>query len=216
MNKILTTCIAIVAILFSTYQLKAQEVEKLFNGKDLSNWNFVLENDDAKPENVFFVQDGLINITGDPIGYMYTKNKYSNFHLHAEWRWPNGVESNSGIFLLIEDPANPFPRGIECQLKAGIAGDLVLLNGSNLAEYKLPAGQERPRFPVVKKLKDSSEKPASQWNEANIYCRDGIITVYINGVYQNKGTNPVKEGNIGLQSEGKNIQFRNVTLTPLP
>ena len=216
MHKKQLTIILTAITLLATCHIKAQEIEKLFNGKDLSNWNFVLENDNAKPENVFFVQDGLINITGDPIGYMYTKDKYSNFHLHVEWRWPNGVESNSGIFLLIEDPANPFPRGIECQLKAGIAGDLVLLNGSNLAEYKVPAGQERPRFPVVKKLKDSSERPASQWNEANIYCRDGIITVYINGAYQNKGTNTAKEGYIGLQSEGKNIQFRNVTLTPLP
>ena len=42
---------------------------------------------------------------------------------------------------------------------------------------------------------------------------DGVITVYINGVYQNTGTNKVKEGHIGLQSEGKEVEFRNVTLT---
>ena len=43
--------------------------------------------------------------------------------------------------------------------------------------------------------------------------KDGVITVYINGVYQNTGTNKVKEGHIGLQSEGKEVEFRNVTLT---
>ena len=49
--------------------------------------------------------------------------------------------------------------------------------------------------------------------EANIFVKDGVITVYINGVYQNTGTNKVKEGHIGLQSEGKEVEFRNVTLT---
>ena len=43
--------------------------------------------------------------------------------------------------------------------------------------------------------------------------KDGVITVYINGLYQNTGTNKVKEGHIGLQSEGKEVEFRNVTLT---
>ncbi len=101
---------------------------------------------------------------------MYTKKKYSNFKLHVEWRWPKGVESNSGIFVLIEEANNPFPNGIECQLKAGDAGSFVLLGGSDLLEFELPAGAaERPAFPVVQKAKESSEKPAGEWNEANIF-----------------------------------------------
>ena len=62
-------------------------------------------------------------------------------------------------------------------------------------------------------MNPSSEKPAGEWNEANIFVKDGVITVYIDGVYQNTGTNKVKEGHIGLQSEGKEVEFRNVTLT---
>jgi len=99
-------------------------------------------------------------------------------------------------------------------LKAGSAGDLVLLGGSDLAEYKLPAGAtERPAFPVVAKQKESNEKPVGEWNKAKIEVKDGVITIYINGVLQNKGTNKVKEGYIGLQSEGGPIQFRNLTVT---
>lgn len=209
--------IAVTALLLTTLfcgNANAQEVEKLFNGKDLSNWNFVLEKDTPPAAEVFSVRDGMIHITG-PLGYMYTKKKYGNFHLQAEWRWPNGVESNSGIFLLIKDPKNPFPNGIECQLHAGDAGDFVLLGGSDLAEFKNPKDEPRPAFPVVKKAKESTENLPGTWNKADIYCRNGVIMVYINGVYQNKGTCKVKEGYIGLQSEGKDIQFRNVTLTPL-
>lgn len=214
MKTSISTLALIIAVFLSSCGNKP-ETEKLFNGKDLSNWNFVLDSSELKASDVFSVRDGLIHITG-PLGYMYTNKKYSNYHLHAEWCWPDGVESNSGIFLLIEDPKTPFPNGIECQLKAGDAGDFVLLGGSNLAEFVNPEGEPRPAFPVVKKKESSSEKKAGEWNSADIHCKDGEITVYINDVLQNKGTNTVKEGYIGLQSEGADIQFRNVTLTPLP
>ncbi|MDR1675932.1 MAG: DUF1080 domain-containing protein, partial [Tannerella sp.] len=42
---------------------------------------------------------------------------------------------------------------------------------------------------------------------------DGQITVYINGVLRNTGTSPVREGYIGLQSEGSKIAFRNMTVS---
>ena len=107
----------------------------------------------------------------------------------------------------------PFPTCIECQLHAGDAGDFVLINGSDLKEYFQRRGETRPDFPVVKRYAESSENPTGEWNEANIFVRDGVITVYINGVLQNIGTSLVKKGNIALQSEGGPIEFRNITLT---
>ena len=210
MKKNLFSSIALAATLLLGLPMgvSAQKTHKLFNGKNLNNWNFVVEKNAAPAEQVFGIQNGVIHIKGQPFGYMYTKEKYSNYKLHVEWRWPDGA-SNSGIFLLIADPRNPFPNGIECQLHAGDAGDFVLLGGSELAEFEGP----RPEFPVVKKAHDSSEKPVGEWNEANIFVKNGVITVYINGVYQNTGTNKVKEGFVGLQSEGHDVQFRNVTLT---
>ncbi|MDR1257770.1 MAG: DUF1080 domain-containing protein [Tannerellaceae bacterium] len=191
----------------------AQKTEKLFNGKNLSNWNFIMAGNNEVPANqVYYVQNGVIHIKGNPLGYMYTKEKYGDCRLHLEWRWPEEA-TNSGIFLLIEDTKNPFPNGIECQLAAGNAGDFVLLGGSDLAEFQAPHGIPRPNFPSVKKTNPSSEKPVGEWNEANIFIKDGTITVYINGVYQNTGTNKVKSGHIGLQSEGKDIEFRNLTIT---
>ncbi len=214
MNKMVSLAIVAASFLGLSHSADAQKAVKLFNGKDLSNWNFVVDKNAVPADQVFSVENGVIHIKGNPFGYMYTKEKYSDYKLHVEWRWPEGIESNSGIFLLIADPKNPFPNGIECQLHAGDAGDFVLLGGSDLVEYHQRPGTERPQFPVVKKHTESSEKPAGEWNEANIFVKDGVITVYVNGVYQNTGTNKVKEGFIGLQSEGKDVQFRNVTLTP--
>lgn len=206
--------LAVMAAAFLCFgEADAQQTTKLFNGKDLSNWNFVVDKNAVPAEQVYTIKDGMIHISGH-LGYMYTKEKYDNYKLHVEWCWPEGVASNSGIFLLIADPKNPFPNGVECQLHAGDAGDFVLLGGSDLAEFQIRPGVARPAFPVVKKTNPSSEKTAGEWNEANIFVKDGTITVYINGVYQNTGTNKQKEGYIGLQSEGKDILFRNVTVTP--
>lgn len=216
MKRCLIASLAFTFLLAGSMTLQAQKIEKLFNGMDLSNWNFVVDKNSVPAEQVFSVKDGLIQVAGQPFGYMYTKEKYGNYKLHVEWRWSDGKTANSGIFLLIEEPKNPFPNGVECQLHAGDAGDFVLLGGSDLIEYQGKPGEPRPQFPVVKKHTDSTEKTPGEWNEANIFVKDGTITVYINGVYQNTGTNKVKEGFIGLQSEGGPVQFRNVTVVPFP
>ena len=191
------------------------QTEEIFNGKDLSNWNFVVDGNKVAADKVYSVKDGNILIQGDPFGYMYTKKKYKNYTLELEWSWI-GEGTNSGIFLAIAktESGNPFPNAIECQLKSGIAGDFVLLGGSDLNEYVVPA-EGRPAFPVIQKREASNEKPIGEWNKAKIEVRDGKITIYINGTLQNQGTNKVKEGYIGLQSEGGPIQFRNLKLTTL-
>ena len=205
----------LVIFIFLSFGVKSQNTINLFNGNDLTGWNCVVENNNIPVSDVFFVRDGILTISGQPFGYMYTTEKYGNYHLQVEWRWPLGKESNSGIFLFVEDILSPFPKCVECQLMAGKAGDFVLINGSDLAEYKDQPNTPRPKFPVIPKANPSSEKPAGEWNKADIYCYNGTVIVYINGIYQNKGTSNVKEGHIALQSEGDHIQFRNVTLTPL-
>jgi len=187
--------------------------EKLFNGKDLSNWGFVVDGDKAPAESVYTVYDNAIMITGVPFGYMYTKKKYKDYTLELEWKWL-GEATNSGIFMMIAQTqaGNAFPKAIECQLQGGNAGDFVMLSGSDLDEYVEP-DSGRPAFPVIRKRTASNEKPVGEWNKAKIEVQDGKITIYINGVLQNQGTNKVKEGHIGLQSEGGPIQFRNLILT---
>jgi hypothetical protein len=190
-----------------------QQSTEIFNGKDLSNWNLVVENDAVPANEVYSVNDGVITIIGQPFGYMYTKGKYKNYTLELEYRWVDNA-TNSGIFILIEDPTNPFPKGVECQLKAGLAGDFVLLAGSDLDEYTLPEGiTERPDFPVIDKKETSSEKPTGEWNKVKIVVEDGVVTVFINDVLQNRATSKVMEGYIGLQSEGGPIQFKNIVLS---
>lgn len=208
---------SIIMLLFSlafTGAVHAQKTIDLFNGRDLSNWNLFVDKGKLSAEEVFTVKDGVIHCVGNPFGFMYTKETYKNFRLHVEWRWPE-KKSNSGIFLFVQEPAKLWPNAIECQLHAGDAGDFVLLGGSDLKEFVLPKGEKRPDFPVIAKKAPSNEMEPGEWNNADIICKNGNITVYINGTLQNKGSKPMyKEGHIALQSEGGEVEFRNVRLTP--
>ena len=211
MRKTFYSAMLLAAILFSGCTTSGGS--DFFNGKNLSNWEFILEDATVSPNDVFKVVNGSIYIKGEPLGYMYTKDKYENYNLELEYKW-DGEATNSGVFLIIEDPTNPFPKGIECQLMDQKAGDFVLLGGSDMAEYQLPEGEtERPQFPVIERNTESAEKPAGEWNKIEISVYDGVIDVFVNGVHQNTGTSPATVGHIGLQSEGGGIYFRNLILT---
>jgi hypothetical protein len=212
--KTFFSLITVAGLLFPTVSATAQNAAPqvniktvlLFNGKDLSNWEFKLKDPKVKPSEVFAVKDGVIQIKGDPFGYMRTKEVYSDYLLHVEWRWP-GEATNSGVFVHAQLPDTIFPRCIECQLQAGNAGDFICANGSDMNE------RVDKSIRKIKKAGDSSEKPAGEWNTMEVTCKGNTIEVYVNGVLKNKGTgvNPSK-GFICLQSEGKLVEFRNVWL----
>ena len=188
---------------------KKQKTEtiKLFNGTDLNNWALYLKDPSVDPARIFTAENGVIHISGNPFGYMRTKDSYSDYTLRLEYRWP--VEaSNSGVFIHVQLPDTIWPKCVECQLKAGSAGDFVCMNGSDMNERK------DKNVRSVKKLENSSEKPAGEWNTMEIACLANTITVYVNGVLQNKATGlNLNSGHICLQSEGKDVEFRNVLLT---
>lgn len=181
----------------------------LFNGKDLNNWTFYLKDRTVDPETVFKVENGIIHISGNPFGYMRTRESFADYKLHVEWRWPS-EPTNSGVFVHAQIPDTIWIKCIECQLKAGSAGDFVCMNGGDMDEHINKAAWS------VSKLATSSEKPAGEWNTMEVTCKNNTIEVLVNGVLQNKGTNlNVISGSICLQSEGKDIEFRNIFLDPV-
>lgn len=183
-------------------------VEKtvLFNGTDLSGWVCVLDpSTDVDPSQVYGVKDGNIYIEGNPFGYLRTDRKYADYTLHVEWRWV-GEGTNSGIFHRVQDGDKLWPEAIECQLCMGKAGDFVMLGGSKISEIECVGA-----YPVKERAGDF-ENPVGEWNVAEVTCKGGAITVYINGQLQNECTSELTEGYIALQSEGGPIEFRNIYL----
>ena len=59
-KKIVSMAVMAAALLGLANGAQAQKTTKLFNGKDLSNWNFVVEKNAVPAEQVYSVKDGLI------------------------------------------------------------------------------------------------------------------------------------------------------------
>jgi hypothetical protein len=208
-KSVIITTTLIITLLATTIVSFAQTKEKtilLFNGKNLKNWAFHLKDASVDPATTFSVKNEIIHITGSPFGYMRTKKMYSDYKLHVEWRWPSEA-TNSGVFIHTQLPDTIWPKCVECQLFNGNAGDFIC-NSIDMDE------RTNKSVKVVKKMAATSEKPAGEWNIMEVTCRANTIEVTVNGVLQNKGTNLTEtEGYICLQSEGKDIEFKNVFLT---
>jgi hypothetical protein len=184
----------------------------LFNGRDFSGWELRTE-PAAAIGSVFSVQPGgVIAASGAPLGFLATTASYRNYRLHVEWRWP-GKTGNGGVLLHIsEGPLDRvWPLSQQVQTKFGAVGDLLPMAGASFAE---PLTGDKP--PLKAHVAASSEKPAGEWNSADIVSRDGTIEVTVNGVLQNRISNAApREGRIGFQLEGTPYELRHVTLVPL-
>jgi hypothetical protein len=68
----------------------------------------------------------------------------------------------------------------------------------------------------IPNLTDGSEKPVGQWNTLIIECLDNAIKVWVNQDLVNHGFNATtRQGQIALQAEGSEVEFRKVLLTPI-
>lgn len=186
----------------------------LWNGKDFTGWKLFVPDESIDVNDIWSVRNGVIYCSGKTNGYMRTEAKYENYYLHVEWRWPS-EPTNSGVLLHATGPDKIWPRAIECQLKAGSAGDFVLMNGTGITIDGENKQNPQQQYVVIPKKEQSSEKPAGQWNTYDIYCNADSISCYVNGKLQNEGTAPTDtSGAICLQSEGGPIEFRYIYQVP--
>jgi hypothetical protein len=171
----------------------------------------------ATPDSVWALRpDGVLAVAGKPSGYFATRANYTNYRLHAEWRWP-GKPGNAGVLLHVASGPKDgvWPLSQQVQTKNGFAGDLLPMAGASFTEPLTTAPGAYPR--IKGHVGADSEKPAGEWNSMDVVCQDGAIEVSINGVAQNRVTGATpREGKIGFQLEGAPYELRNVTVTRLP
>jgi hypothetical protein len=216
--KTLLKPIVILSMIFVALSCNTDNKIELFNGSDLDNWNIIVSNDEVAPADLFYVKDGVMNTSGQPFGYIRTKTAFSNYQLHLEWRWTD-KPANSGVLINVQGEEIVFPHCVECQLKEGSAGDIVLMGRGatiRVRDSLYTVTSDEHRYLSIPKLEKSSEKPAGEWNSYDITSLDGVLEVVVNGVLQNRGTDMVpSNGNIALQSEGGPLQFRNIYMVQL-
>lgn len=196
------------------------ETVKLFDGKSLDGWDYYLVDPDVKMDDVWSVRDGMIVCKGKPMGYLATKKDYTNFRLLVEWRYAPGVEpSNSGVLMRINGKPKGLPRCVEAQLKHKSVGDFWAFDG-----FEISGDPQRTTKKVHDKWgeltgiakKADNEKPSGEWNTYEIIADGPTVTLIVNGKQLNQATDcEITPGKIGLQSEGGEIHFRKVELTPI-
>lgn len=158
------------------------------------------------------VSDGVLTIKGQPIGYLRTAEKYTNYVLRLQWRFdPAKGAGNSGVLLRMVGADKVWPKSVEAQLESGNAGDFW-----NIDEVKMTTAKDRLKGRNTKHTR-AAERPLGEWNEYEIIVNHSEITLFVNGQELNHATD-VEEvpGYICLQSEGAQIQIRDIRLLPLP
>jgi len=226
MKKICLVLISLMLIASTEADAK-KKGKTLFNGKDLTGWHAdVPEMDNnsviASP---FIVRNGLLVSMGKPGGHLITDKIYRNYRLEVEYRFA-AKPGNCGVLVHASTPRalyKMFPKSIEVQMQHQSAGDFWCI-GEDITTPDMEArrgpkeewGGTEGKRRQIKNLTDGSEKPAGEWNIMDIECVGREIKVWVNGDLVNYGYDCTADrGQIALQAEGSEVEFRKLVLTPI-
>jgi hypothetical protein len=159
---------------------------------------------------------------------MRSDRQYENFILQIEWRHmePGG---NSGVFLWCDaiPEGNRLPKGMEVQMleldwvnqhkkKDGSLPPIAYVQGELFGAGGMTATPENPRGKRSKSVEHRC-KGVGQWNKYVVVAVDGNVKLSINGKFVNGIRDAsVKKGYLCLESEGREIHFRNIKIMELP
>ena len=225
---ILISFIAAVTVPLVSCNLSSRPTtQSLFNGEDLSGWHVDVPDMDKDPNtiNPFIVRDGKLVSLGTPRGHLITDETFQHYRLEVEYRFA-GEPGNCGVLIHASTPralSNMFPQSLEVQMYHENAGDFWCIH----EDIKVPDMEER-RGPKeewgstagkkrrILNLTDGSENPVGEWNSMVIETLDNSVKVWVNGDLVNHGFDgTASKGQIAVQAEGSEVEFRKLELTPI-
>ena len=218
-------------ILGSAHAVPAVSAEEkptsLFNGKDLTGWHVDVPQQDKNPDAkaTFVVRDGLLVSLGQPAGHLITDAKYKNYRLEVEYRFA-AKPGNCGVLVHASTPRalyKMFPKSIEVQMNHGHAGDFWCIaediSVPDMVQRRGPKenwGITEGKGRRILNLTDDSENKPGEWNTMVIECFQDEVKAWVNGDLVNHGSKcTATEGQIALQAEGSEVEFRKLLLTPI-
>lgn len=218
-------------LLFSLLVLSActqqgPKSKSLINGTDLSGWHVDVPEMDTNTDavNPFIIRDGMLVTLGTPLGHIITDAEYENYRFEIEYRFTKEA-GNGGVMLhssTLRAVNDLFPQSLEVQMMHENVGDFWCFQEDievpNMEERRGPKenwGSTADKQRNVPKLVDA-ENPAGEWNNLVIESVGDEVKVWLNNVLVNYGYNCTStKGKIALQSEGVEIEFKRVELTPI-
>lgn len=216
-------------------QSKSKEV-KLFNGRNLKNWEIFTPAAGTQPTEALFSVvslngENLLRITGEVNSSLATKKEYENYHLKVVFRWGEKVfkQKNSGILY---HSYGSFGEGLgvwmsshELQLCTAKMGDSYCMGNSY---FEIPAAKDpdgktmryAPNgelskfgtgFPAKNCAKRSDqEKPQGDWNVVDLYCFGRSSVHVVNGIVNmvNSNSGRIEKDGTVLPLSGGKIQIQ--------
>jgi hypothetical protein len=205
----------------------APQTISLFNGTDLSGWHIDVPALDKNPDTTasFIVRDSMLVSMGTPGGHIITDSVFQNYRLDIEYRFA-GKPGNCGALVHASTPRalyQMFPKSIEVQMMHENAGDFwCIVEDIEVPDMEARRGPKEEWGIVEGKkrrilnLTDGSENPVGEWNAMKIECLADTVKVWVNGDLVNFGYNATAtKGQVALQAEGSEVEFRKVELTPI-
>jgi len=201
----------------------------LFNGRDLTGWEFMSYRNSKSKNNKTWVAEPqrnvLVSLGGNDHNDLATVGVYGDFELGLEWRFrlggavgPNGsgiVVRGGGLNTLKLDPI-----GIEIDLRPN--KDVTRNIGTGcLIAYGTPARNHRGATNGEKNrqlgwIREPQLKSGGEWNQCVITCEGEHLTVEMNGVVVNQASGiQVPRGRIYLRNQQTAVEFRNIRLADL-
>ncbi len=199
----------------------------LFNGTDLSGWHMDVPELDtnASAPKPFIVREGMLVSLGTPPGHLITDSVYQNYRLEVEYRFA-GEPGNCGVLVHASKPRalyDMFPQSLEVQMMHENAGDFWCIveditvpdmeqRRGPRENWGITEGKERR----IVNLTDGSENPVGEWNSMTIECYNNEIKVWVNNTLVNYGYDcTANKGQIAVQAEGSEVEFRKILLAPI-
>jgi hypothetical protein len=224
MKKCIIPCLIALAILACTAQPESRD---LFNGKDLTGWHADVPEMDDNPDekSPFIVRDGMLVSLGTPGGHLITDAVYQNYRLEVQYRFA-GEPGNCGVLVHASTPRalyKMFPKSLEVQMMHENAGDFWCIveditvddmetRRGPKEEWGITEGKQRR----IINLTDGSENPVGEWNTMIVECLNDEIKVWVNSDLVNHGYKcTTSKGQIAVQAEGSEVEFRKLLLTPI-
>lgn len=226
MKQTLIIVLSMMLISFGGRNSFAQS-KSLFNGKDLTGWHSDVPDHDQNPniEPSFIVRNGLLVSMGTPGGHLITDAIYQNYRIELQYRF-SSKPGNCGVLVHASTPRalyGMFPKSIEVQMQNKNAGDFWCIEEDiTVPDMEVRRGSKEKwgvngdKLRRIKRRIDGVENPVGEWNKMIVECLDNKVKVWVNDQFVNYGYDcTAKSGNIALQAEGSEVEFRKVWIKPI-
>ena len=225
-KNICCSILFLLLIQISNAQTLPKGFKSIFDGKTTTGWHTYGK---TTAGSAWKVEDGVLHFDPEAVkngqgGDLVTDLEYTNFHLKLEWKV--APKSNSGIIFYVNEDLTKYKNTYETGL------EMQVLDNDGHPDGKITKHRAGDLYDLIQS-KSEPVKPVGEWNMAEVVCKNGKLTLVLNGVFvvettlwddnfkalvaKSKfagweGFANFKTGKIALQDHGENVWYRNIMI----